>query len=156
MLQTVPETYWGCITMLWPLDTEVAISLSVGDNMLTHIMRMTTSEADMSESRQDISTSWTVTVVLSDTGSKKATCGASWHLLWLEQTCGLLWWPAASLGPCLLCSCGLSALYEPWLEASWDWLGQTFIAFRAWQTDDDPSWGWHSSQWQVVQGWQNF
>ena len=64
--------------------------------------------------------------------NERSTCEASWHLLWLGRICELPWWQAASLGPCLLLTCGLSALYEPWftefagslrtLSTSWCWL----------------------------------
>ena len=45
--------------------------------------------------------------------AKDGTCEASWLLQWLEQICELPWWRAAFLGPCLLLTCGLSALYGP-------------------------------------------
>ena len=49
----------------------------------------------------------------------RQTCEASWLLQLLEQTCGLPWLPAASLGPCLLLTCEPSALYVPWCADRW-------------------------------------
>ena len=60
-----------------------------------------------------------------------STCEASWLLQWLGRTCELPWWLAASLGPCLLLTCELSALYEPWSFLCFGTLCE-FLRFVVW------------------------